>query len=59
MDISHRKVKKQIQFVDAQGKPLANKQVKIQQTKGEYKLGADGKEVAAKLTDNEKLTVIL
>ena len=59
MDISHRKVKKQIQFVDTQGKPLANKQVKIQQTKHEYKLGADGKEAAANLADNEKLTVIL
>ena len=39
MDISHRKVKKQIQFVDAQGKPLANKQVKIQQTKHEFLFG--------------------
>ena len=39
MDISHRKVKKQIQFVDAQGKPLANKQIKVQQTKHEFLFG--------------------
>ena len=31
----------------------------VEAFKGEYKLGADGKEAAAKLTDNEKLTVIL
>ena len=39
MDISHRKVKKQLQFVDAQGKPLANKQIKVQQTKHEFLFG--------------------
>ena len=39
MDISHRKVKKQIQFIDAQGKPLANKEVKIQQTKHDFLFG--------------------
>ncbi len=39
MDISHRKVIKQIQFVDAQGKPLANKEVKIQQTKHDFLFG--------------------
>ena len=39
MDISHRKVKKQLQFLDAQGKPLANQQVKLQQTKHDFLFG--------------------
>ena len=39
MDISHRKVKKQIQFKDAQGKPLANTQVHIKQTKHDFLFG--------------------
>ena len=39
MDISHRKVKKQIQFKDAQGKPLANAQVHIKQTKHDFLFG--------------------
>ncbi len=39
MDISHRKVKKQIQFSDAQGKALANRQVRIQQTKHSFLFG--------------------
>ena len=47
MDISHRKVKKQIQFIDAQGKPLANKEVKIQQTKQSCKSSLN--ELTAKL----------
>ena len=37
----------------------ANGCVEVEAFKGEYKLGADGKEAAAKLTDNEKLSVTL
>lgn len=39
MDISHRKVNKQIQIKDAQGKPLANTKVHIQQTKHDFLFG--------------------
>ena len=39
MDISHRKVKKQLQFLDSQGKALANRQVRIQQTKHSFLFG--------------------
>ena len=39
MDISHRKVNKQIQFKDAQGNPLANTKVHIRQTDHSFLFG--------------------
>ena len=39
MDISHRKVKKQILFKDADGKALANKEVHIRQVKHSFLFG--------------------
>ena len=62
MDISHRKVNKQIQFLDSQAKPLANKQIHISQKKHSFLFGCgafdfipyikNGDEEYKKLTDN-------
>ena len=60
MDISHRKVKKQIRFTDAAGAALADKQISIKQTNHSFLFGcgafdfmgaANGFEEAKKLTD--------
>ncbi len=42
MDISHRKVNKRIQFKDAQGNPLANKEIAVKQTNHQFLFGCGG-----------------
>ena len=59
MDISHRKVKKQIQFVDAQGKPLANRQVKIHQTKHDFLFGCGAFDFIPYVKDGDDFTKVL
>ena len=39
MDISHRKISKRVQFVDANNNPIAGKQVKIKQTNHSFLFG--------------------
>ena len=39
MDISHRKVVKKIRFIDEAGNPIANKEVKVQQTNHKFLFG--------------------
>ena len=39
MDISHRKFEKQITFKDAQGNPIANKEIRVEQTNHKFLFG--------------------
>ncbi len=55
MGIAHRKVNKRIRFVDKQGNPIANKEVRIRQTGHKFLFGCGAFEFVPFVNGNEDL----